>query len=536
MPDFDPDIFGGGAAAQTGFDTDVFGAPKPKPTRAQIAAQVANDPISQGARDFPKQGSDNAISQAALNLLGGLVRGAGSIGATVARPFESGAENDQRRARLDENMASVGSQPDSMVYKGGKLGGEIAGTAGVGGALAAPVRAVAARTSVPALDAVVQGLQTGGFRVGDLAGTVPGALTRVGTGAAVGGASAGLVNPSDAGAGAMLGGALPGAVATLGGAGQAINRFAGMGSQPTQRTLDTARQAMDAGYVIPPSQINPSFGNRILESISGKQATEQLTSATNTRVTEGLVRQALGIADDVPLTQATLNDLRRTAGRAYAEVSSISPQAAADLEALKQARNDAQTYFRFYNRSADPSALAQARQARATAENLENWLEFHAADAGRPELIPALRQARQDIAKTYTVGRALNDASGTVDARVLGKMHEKGMPLSDGLDVAGQFASAFPKANKSPQQVGSPAVHNLNALMSMGLGGGGFMAAGPAGLAAAAVPWVAPPAARSLMFSRAAQRGLLGDAVPISDEALGLLSQPIYRASALLSE
>jgi hypothetical protein len=134
-----------------------------------------------------------------------------------------------------------------------------------------------------------------------------------------------------------------------------------------------------------------------------------------------------------------------------------------------------------------------------------------------------LQDARKQIAKTYTVGRALNDATGTVDARVLGRMSEKGMPLSDGLDVAGRFASAFPTIAKSPQQVGSPAAHNLKSIASMAFGGAGFLGGGPLGVTAAALPFVAPPMARSIMFSRAAQQGLLNPAL-MQEPSLGLLT------------
>jgi hypothetical protein len=267
--------------------------------------------------------------------------------------------------------------------------------------------------------------------------------------------------------------------------------------------------------------VNPSLKNQIIESISGKQATQQIASTKNTQVTEGLVKQALGLPEDAQLTQATMESLRKTAGKAYADVSSLSPQAASDLEALKQARNDASAWFKSYNRTASPEDLAKAKDFRATADNLENLLEFHALQAGRNDLIPALRDARKQIAKTYTVGCALNDASGTVDARVLGRMSEKGLPLSDGLDIAGQFASAFPSIAKSPQQVGSPAAHNLKALASMGLGLGGHAALGPFGIGSAALPFVAPPLARSIMFSKGAQQGLLSTA---QQEPIGLLT------------
>ena len=301
---------------------------------------------------------------------------------------------------------------------------------------------------------------------------------------------------------------------------------------------ETVRQSIDAGYVIPPNMVKPSFANQVIESISGKQATQQIFSAKNEKVTGDLVRNALGLADDAPLTQGTLQALRKTAGKDYANVSSLSPQAAVDLEALKQARNDSQGWFKAYNRTASPDDLAKAKAFKETADGLETSLETHATNANQPELVSALREARKQIAKTYTVGRAVNDAAGTVDSRVLGRMYEKGLPLSDGLDIAGKFGSAFPTISKSQQQVGSPAAHNLKALFSAGLGAGGgagaaamgLGAVGTAGLgmAAAAIPFVTPTLARSLMLRSGAQQSLVGQSPMLAKNAqlAKLLSNP----------
>lgn len=492
---------------------------------------------------------NGGLAQTAKNVAGGLVRGAGSIGATLLAPVDMARDaldgkglslesNRQRRADMDGGLKELGANPNSLAYKASKLGGEVAGTAGVGGVLAKGVQGLAntryASGMEPIFEGVAQGLNTGGFRVGQLAGTGAALPARIATGAATGGTAAGLANPQEAGMGALVGGVLPGAIAAGGRGFEALGTITrGRQAAPPSQMLDTARDAIGAGYVIPPNMVQPSFANQVIESVAGKQATQQLASTRNTAVTEKLVRESLGIAPDVPLSQGTLESLRKTAGKAYAEVSSLGPQAAADLEALKVARNEATGWFNAYNRSARPDDLAKAKNARALAIQLDTALEQHAAAANRPELIPALRDARREIAKTYTVGRALNDAAGTVDARVLGRMHEKGLPLSGGLDVAGRFASAFPTVAKSPQQIGSPGSHNLRSIAAMFAGGGGYGLAGPAGVALGALPFIAPPVARSLMFRDAAQRGLL--ASPAVDEPMGLLSQGAYRAFPLLS-
>lgn len=472
------------------------------------------------------EGYEKAMNYTGADVIGGTVRGAGSIGDTLLTPVDAGAramgvQNDfvgrnDRGEAMDSALQTMGADPNSTAFKTGKLGAEIAGTLGVGGALGKGLTAAAG----PKAAMLAEALRTSGLNLGGTTGSkLADMLVRMGAGATTGGVSAGMIDPKNAGTGALVGGALPPAMGLAGKAGELVGdkmskayaeKLANFSRNSPKN--DTVRESVEAGYIIPPNMVDPSLKNQVIESISGKQATQQIASTKNSEVTGKLVRKALGIADDTPLSSGTLENLRKTAGKAYAEVSELSPQASADLEALKTARNEAQGWFNAYNRSARPDDLVKAKEARALTEQLESALEGHAKTAGKDELIPALREARKQIAKTYTVGRALNDASGTVDARVFGRLYEKGKPLSDGLDTAGRFASAFPTIAKSPQQVGSPAAHNLKALASMLMGGAGGAAAGPPGVVAGALPFIAPPVARSAMFREGAQKALVKEA------------------------
>lgn len=149
------------------------------------------------------------------DMAAGLVRGAGSIGSTLMRPFESGEENAQRRASIDSAMTDAGADTDSFAYGGGKLASEIAGTGGVGGVLAAPLRAAAplvARTAPIASNALARLSTTtasAGMNVGQGGNFATNALARMAGGGLSGGATAGLVNPGDVGLGAGVGAILP---------------------------------------------------------------------------------------------------------------------------------------------------------------------------------------------------------------------------------------------------------------------------------------------------------------------------------------
>jgi hypothetical protein len=134
-------------------------------------------------------------------IFAGMIRGAGSIGATLIRPFESAEENEQRRNAMNFALQDITDvDPESFAFQSGKLGGEIAGTGGLG-RLAAN-----ALTRVPGVVAAVpnfvNALRTGGFGAGKIAPSVA-------AGAVVGGGTSGLINPDEAGLGTAIGGGLP---------------------------------------------------------------------------------------------------------------------------------------------------------------------------------------------------------------------------------------------------------------------------------------------------------------------------------------
>ena len=149
------------------------------------------------------------ISQGALNVLGGAVRGAGSIGATLIRPFESAEANRVRREQMTEALQQFGVQPESTLFGAGKFGTEVAGALPVGGLIGRGLMAAA-----PSAAPLATAISTSGFGGG-------GMLTRATGGAISGAASAAVVNPEDTQTGATVG-AVIGAAAP-----PALKAFAG---------------------------------------------------------------------------------------------------------------------------------------------------------------------------------------------------------------------------------------------------------------------------------------------------------------------
>lgn len=229
--------------------------------------------------DEPEQeakspGIGQSILQGVGNLAAGAVRGAGSIGATILSPVDAAARalnggkainingydiaGQDRRTNMDQGLGNMGAQPDSMMYGAGKLGGEIAGTAGAGGLLARGVMGAApvlgrVGMSAPAIANTANAIATGGFRAGTSTG-----LANVGTralgGAINGAAAAGMVNPADAGMGATIGAALPGATKLIGTAGKKVGSVLSGGAiKPEVKAL--ALRAAQLGIDVPADRI-----------------------------------------------------------------------------------------------------------------------------------------------------------------------------------------------------------------------------------------------------------------------------------------
>lgn len=202
---------------------------------------LASKPLDRGGRN------DYGLLGSARDAIAGGVRGAGSIGATMIGPIDWAMDklegkgghtlsslitgvkpltrNEQRRADMDAGLASLlGADTDSTSYKVGKFGGEVAGTAGVGGVLANGARGAAAAYPLVAKvmpTALPEALATMGMNTGT--GNVLSRLgVRTAAGATTGAASAGLIDPQNAAAGGVIGAVIPNALVGLGKVGNAV--------------------------------------------------------------------------------------------------------------------------------------------------------------------------------------------------------------------------------------------------------------------------------------------------------------------------
>ncbi len=330
------------------------------------------------------------------------------------------------------------------------------------------------------------------------------------------------------------GGALAGRIQQGSAATQAAEAIAAGQTAVKRETVDAAKKL---GMVVPVSEVNPSQANRVLEGAAGATAVRQEASKMNEKVVADVARKEIGLPEKAPLNIPTLEGVRAEAGKAYQAVADLSKDqatiqalatvnptyadtvanAASNLELLKQARADANGYFKFADRTGDPAQLKLARQYQSQADALEDEIEKAATYSGKLQLFDDLKEARKRIAKTYTVERAINLGDGTVSAREFGKALEKGVPLSGDMETVAKFALAFPQAVKESTQTGTAGVSKLDFSLGSLAGMSTFGATGNPLLSAAstAAPGLASYGARKFVLSSPYQSAMAK--VPIGD-------------------
>jgi hypothetical protein len=297
-----------------------------KKNALSLAPQKQNSFIADGI----KAGNDSA--QMHKDILAGVVRGAGSIGDTLLTPVDAaaralGIQNDfigrtDRREAMDSGLQELGANTNSLAFKSGKLGGEIAGTAGAGGLVANGLSKIPALAS--AAPELINAIRAGGF--GPNAGNM---LTRFAGGVINGAATSGLVDPANALVGAGVGGVLPGASKVAGKVGEMTADAMQSGSRklmqsalkPTIAQLRTG-DAQSTVDTLLKYGINPTKGG--VEKMRG------MVDDLNQQISDKIASS--GATVDKQKVLGTLGDVRQQFG------TQVSPTA--DMNAIQSVADD----------------------------------------------------------------------------------------------------------------------------------------------------------------------------------------------------
>ena len=355
MATFDPDAY---LAKTQAFDPDAYLAKGQKPQAdAPTFGSMMKDELLRPVR-------------AVRDLAAGAVRGAGSIGSTLLAPRDAaesfiarqmGApelQAPERRNAMTEALQGMGADPDSLAFGAGKLGAEIAGTSGIGGALAGGAQGMGAAP------AVVNALRTGGISTGanpiGAAAKFGDVALRTGAGALTGGAAAGLVDPSQAGTGAVINSALPvaGQIAKLGSflGKTALGGTTGVGTKAIDEAVNAGRQGGAAGQ---------SF----VQSMRGQTSMDDVLGAAKSNV----------------------DNMRQQAQAAYRQgmAGVKADKTVLDMAGIQKSLDDAQGMLSFKGVARNPQA---GKALSEVADEIAAWRQLDPAEFHTPEGLDALKQ------------------------------------------------------------------------------------------------------------------------------------------------
>lgn len=516
MDNFNPDAYL--SSKDTGFNPDTYLAEKsPEPIKPPTLLERFKAGIHSAAQKA--HNLNTGVYDAGL----GAVKGASQIGATLIRPFESEQENAARRQSVTQGLVDLHANPESLGYKAGELGAEIAGTAGAGGAIAKGV------SMVPKLAPLATAIESGGFTTGLPAAnalTVQGAknaLLRLTGGAVSGGSMTGLVNPDQTGTGALIGAAIP-VAGKLGG--MAGNK---LGEQLTASPaiVALADKAKNLGIDIPADRlVNSPALNAVSASLryvpgSGRVATEDAMN--------GQIKKALSNTfgeDSEHITKDLIQQAKSNLGGQFdaflkGNTVKVDPQLTSDLQAnLMKAKNElsADNYRVIDNQVNDLLSKVNngeidgqaAYNVKKTLDRLGNGSgnEAYHAKQVRESLMDALKRSvspdeaqafdglRRQYANMKTVEKlAGNTAEGDISMARLGNLDSKNSEVKD----LSKIAATFGKIRENPH----------GAMQRVAMGGYGTAAA----LGGGALTGMVAPVAAGITVGRGLNTALNSQAV-----------------------
>jgi hypothetical protein len=381
----------------------------------------------------------------------------------------------------------------------------------------------------------------------------------IGTGIATGAASA-LATPEEVGMtpeefraaknkNIAIQGALGGALPAVGAVGSKIADVL-RGTKLSPQMTTAVEKAIETGYTVPPTQAGGGVVNRFLEGLAGKLSTLQEASVRNQEVTNKLATKSLGLSEDTVLSPEVLKSVRQEAGKVYEGIGNtgiIVPKKSFHDALDKAAENAVKAELNFPNATSKQildtigsirknafdtgSAVSRISQLRTEADvayragnkdlgeatkkaasALEDAIEGHLTQLGNPDALNKFKEARQLIAKTYTVEKAMNTTTGTVNAQKLAARLQAGKPMSGELKDIAQFSQAFPRASKTPESIGGTIGISPLDFTVAGLSGGGALLSGEDKATSGALSLatlLARPGARKLVLSKPMQNRLI---------------------------
>lgn len=226
------------------------------------------------------------------------------------------------------------------------------------------------------------------------------------------------------------------------------------------------KNGLDLGLKASPTERGAGAVMKQTEDFAGGARVQHDIALKNRPVINAKVREQLSLPKEAPLTDNTYRKAISNEYAPYVEAKSLGQMNVAKtgnppklkdssvvVEQIKQLRHDGNMYTASGAIKKSPKKIALGRKMLAKAERLDTALDAHATAVGKPDLVPALHEARKNIAVIYNAKNATK--GGDVVASKLTQQLEKGVPLSGEMKTIAEFNQHAEGSMRRPKAGGA---------------------------------------------------------------------------------
>lgn len=298
--------------------------------------------------------------------------------------------------------------------------------------------------------------------------------------------------------------------------------------------------AVAQGLKVPPSQLTGGPIAASVEALLGKKAMGAQASIANKETVINQAKKVLGLTDAEDLTPDSFMNFRQEKGSAYQDLrnfdykadkkfltnindevqrlrglTTTSPEQISTLKAVAKTNIkgddlvnniiDLRDAGNSNVKSMDAATKRLGKTQLLAAKELEDIADRVLTKSGNDTLVSNFRDARRNIARSYTLENAFNEVTGAVNAKTIGNKMAKGQIVPEEMRAAGaasQFAPGYfaPPSQAASGLTGTEGLSSMAALLS--------------GRPDIATAIAARGAGRSLMLSGPVQR-MMTPAAPV---------------------
>lgn len=290
--------------------------------------------------------------------------------------------------------------------------------------------------------------------------------------------------------------------------------------------------AVQQGLKVPPSQLTGGPIASSIEALLGKKAMGAQASIANKETVVNQAKKVLGLTDAEDLTPDSFINFRQEKGSAYQDLrnfdykadkqfltnindevqrlrglTTTSPEQISTLKAIAKTNLkgddlvnnivDLRDAGNSNVRSMDSATKRLGKTQLMAAKELEDIADRVLTKSGNDALVSNFRDARRNIARSYTLEDAFNNVTGAINAKTIGNKMAKGKIVPEEMKAAGAASQFAPGYFAPPSQAASGLT---------GPEGMGSMAALLTGRPDLAAVIAARGAGRSVMLSGPVQR------------------------------